>query len=73
MNLPKTSQHFKLEREKRQRDPVSAYLFIDEIVFLSLNYNKDFKSIELFQGKLLYKRYTDNTTFFLKMKNQYLY
>lgn len=28
MNTGKTSQYFKLEREARQGDPISAYLFV---------------------------------------------
>ena len=71
INGGKTSQYFKLERGTRQRDPISAYLFILalEIVFLILKRNKNIKGIELFQQEFLYTAYADDTTFFLKEEN----
>ena len=53
-----TTNYSKLERGTRQGEPLSAYLFILKKKSLNV-YNNDF----------LYTAYTDDTTFFYKMKN----
>ena len=65
-----TTKYFKLEKGRRQGDPISAYLFILvlETVFLSIKENKKIKGLNLFNHTFLYTAYADDTTFLLKEK-----
>ena len=64
----KNSKYFKLERETRQGDPISAYLFIIvlETVFRIIKETSNIEGFEIFQKKFIYTAYTKDTTFFLK-------
>ena len=66
-----TAKIFKLNREARQGDPVSAYLFIlaFEILFLLIKKNPQIKGLNIFDHCYLYSAYADDTTFFLKDVN----
>ena len=68
INGGKTSKYFKLERETRQGDPISAYLFIIvlETVFRIIKETSNIEGFEIFQKKFIYTAYTKDTTFFLK-------
>ena len=46
----KTTPYFKLERGTRQRDTISAYLFIiaSEVVFSLIKANHDIESLQIF-------------------------
>ena len=63
-----TIQYFNLERDARQGDPVSVYLFILmlEILFLFIQKHPEIKGIEIFEHCFFYTAYADETTFFLK-------
>ena len=63
INGGNTTKYSKLEKDTRQGDPISAYLFILvlEILFLCIKQNKN---VCVF----LYTAYADHTTFFLKDK-----
>ena len=66
INGGKTSKYFKLERGTRQRDPISAYLFILVLeFFIMIKTNKLIKGLSLFDYDFLYTAYADDTTFFL--------
>ena len=49
INGGNTTKYFKLERGTRQRDPISAYLFILvlEVVFMLMKQNKNIKGLNL--------------------------
>ena len=61
-------KYSKLEKGKRQDDPISTYLFILvlEIVFLSIKENKNIKGLNIFNHTFLQAAYVDNTAFFSK-------
>ena len=63
-------KYFKLYKGTRQRDPISAYLFILvlQIVFNLIKQNKDIHGLLFFDHTFLYTPYADYTTFFLKDK-----
>ena len=65
-----TTNYFKLEKGTRQRDQISAYLFILnlEIVFLFNKKSKKINGLNIFNKTFLYTAYADDTTFFLKDK-----
>ena len=65
-----TTQYFHLEREVRQGDPISAYIFILSLEVLSflVRNNKDIKGLNSFYHLLLYTAYADDTTFFPENK-----
>ena len=68
INGGKTSKYFKLERETRQGDPISAYLFIIvlEVVFRIIKETSNIEGFEIFQEKFIYTAYAIDTAFFLK-------
>ena len=68
INERKTSKYFKLERGKRQGDPIYAYLFIIvlEVVFRIIRETSNIEGFEIFQKKFVYTADADDTTFFLK-------
>ena len=63
-----TTNYFKLERNTRHGDPVSAYLFILvlEIAFLFILQNRNIKGLHIFENTILHIAQANNTTFFLK-------
>ena len=65
-----TTKYFKLNRDTRQSDPISTYLFIHvlEIVFNLIKRNKDIYGSTFFDHTFLYTVYANDTTFFLKDK-----
>ena len=74
INSGSTTSYFKLVRDARQGDPISAYLFILalEIVFIMLKENNRVKGIDIFDHTFLYTAYADDTTFFLRNKESVL-
>ena len=70
INGGNTTQYFHLEREARQGDPISAYIFILALEVLSflVRNNKDIKGLNIFDHLFLYTAYADDTTFFLESK-----
>ena len=66
INGSKTTPYFKLERGTRQRDPISAYLFILalEVVFSLIKANPDIKGLQFFSHTFLYSADADDSTFF---------
>ena len=68
INGGKTSKYFKLERETRQGDPISTYLFIIvlEVVFRIIKETSNIEGFEIFQEKFIYTAYAIDTAFFLK-------
>ena len=68
INGGKTTPYFKLERETRQGDPISAYLFIIalEVFFYLIKANPDIEVLQFFSHTFLYSAYADDTTFFLR-------
>ena len=68
INGANTKKYSKLEKGKRQDDPISTYLFILvlEIVFLSIKENKNIKGLNIFNHTFLQAAYVDNTAFFSK-------
>ena len=64
------TKYFKLQKDARQDDTISAYLFILclEIVFILIKANKRVKGINIFKHTSLYSAYADDTTFFLRNK-----
>ena len=65
-----TTKYFKLDKGKRQVDPVSACLFVLvlKIVFNLIKQKKDIDGPTFFDHTFLYTAYADDTTFFLKDK-----
>ena len=53
-----------VKRGSCQGDPVSAYLFMLEILCPSIKKHPEIKGIEIFEHCLLYTAYADITTFF---------
>ena len=74
LNSGTTTKYFKLKKGTRQRDPVSAFLFILalEIVFLIIKANQSIKLFNIFDYDFLYTAYADYTTFFIRNKNSVL-
>ena len=62
-----TTKYFKLQKGARQRDPISAYLFILvlEIAHIFIKENKNIKGINVFDNIFLYSAYPDDRSFFL--------
>ena len=62
-----TTKYLKLEKDIKQGDPISAYLFILvlEIAFLYSKENKNVKGINIFNNVFTYSAYVDDTTFFV--------
>ena len=71
INAGTTTKYFKLNREARQGDPISAYLFISafETLFLIIKENPHIKGLSIFDHCYLYSAYAADTTFFLKDVN----
>ena len=62
-----TTKYFRLEREARQGDPISAYLFILALeIFFFNQFNKNIDGINIFNHEYLYTASADDATFFLK-------
>ena len=63
-----TTKYFKLERGARQRDPISANLFIlvFEVIFAVIKSNQNINKLKIFEHDFLYTAYTDDTTLFAK-------
>ena len=68
INGGKTTKYFKLERDARQGNPISAYLFVLvlEIFFILIKNNPKVKGLNIFKHEFLYNAYANDTTFFLK-------
>ena len=64
------ASYFHLEKDARQGDSVSAYLFILclEVSFLLVKANHKMPGMNISQYTYLYIAYADDTTFFLKNK-----
>ena len=62
------TKYFGLEKDARQGDPVSVYLFILAlgIVFLLIKSDSLIKGIKVFDYVFLYTAYADDSMFFLK-------
>ena len=58
-----TTLYFKLEKDARQGDPISAYLFIIalEIIFAMIKSNPNIKGLNIFNHNYLYTAYTGDT------------
>ena len=63
-----TTTYFHLEREAKQGDPISVYLFVLalELFFILIKSNKNIHGTNIFNHDFLYTAYADDTTFFLK-------
>ena len=71
INGRKTSRYFKLEKDARESDPISVYLFILvlEIFFIFVKNKPKVKGLNIFKHKFLNTAYADDTTFFVKDRN----
>ena len=56
INGGNTAKYFKFEKDKRQGDPVPAYLFILFIIFVSVKENKNLKGINITISPYIYIR-----------------
>ena len=56
INGGNTAKYFKFEKDKRQGDPVPAYLFILFIIFVSVKENKNMKGINITISPYIYIR-----------------
>ena len=72
MNDGKATLYFKLERETRQRDPLSAYFFILrlEVVFTFIYANHNIEGLQFIA--ITYFAYADDTNFVPKAINQHM-
>ena len=63
-----TTTYFHLEREAKQGDPISVYLFVLalELFFISIKSNKNIHGINIFNLDFLYTAYADDTNFLFK-------
>ena len=70
-NGGKTSKYFKLERQTRQGDPISADLLIIVLgaVFQIIKVTSNIEGFDIFQKNITYTAYTYDATFFLKILN----
>ena len=70
-NGGKTSKYFKLERQTRQGDPISADLLIIVLgaVFQRIKETSNIEGFDIFQKNITYTAYTYDATFFLKILN----
>ena len=70
LNGGKTTRYFKLERDTRDGDPISAYLYILvlEIAFILLKTN-NIEDLNILNHNFLYTAYADDTTVFIKNIN----
>ena len=70
-NGGKTSKYFKLERQTRQGDPISADLLIIVLgaVFQIIKETSNIEGFDIFQKNITYTAYTYDATFFLKILN----
>ena len=68
INGGQATNYFKLEIGARQRDPLSAYLFILvlEIAFIKIKRNPNIKSLNVCNNDFLYTACADDTTFSLQ-------
>ena len=66
-----TTKYFRLEKVKRQGNPVSAYLFMLclGILFMLIKNNENIEGIKTFENTFFYNAHAVNSTFFLKDKN----
>ena len=57
INGGNTTKYFKLQKDARQGDPISTYLFISclEIVFTLIKANKRVKGIDIFEHTYVYQ------------------
>ena len=62
-----TTPYFNLKKDARQRDPISAYLFIFalEVLFKLIKNNTDIRRITVFNHAFLYTAFADDSIFFL--------
>ena len=70
-NGGKTSKYFKLEKQTRQGDPISADLLIIVLgaVFQIIKETSNIEGFDIFQKNITYTAYTYDATFFLKILN----
>ena len=70
-NGGKTSKYFKLERQTRQGDPISADLLIIVLgaVFQIIKETSNIEGFDIFQKNITHTAYTYDATFFLKILN----
>ena len=66
-----TTQYFKLKKEARQGDLISAYMLVlvSEAVFWVIKSNKNTKDLNILNHEFLFTAYADNAILFLKDKN----
>ena len=62
-----TTRYFNLEKDARQGDPISAYLFILalEVCYELIRNNADIKRLTIFNNAFLYTSFADDSTFSL--------
>ena len=68
INSGKTTQYFQLNRGARQRDPISAYLFIVamEALFTLIKNTEKIQGLHILNYRFLYSSFADDSTFFLR-------
>ena len=62
-----TTRYFNLEKDARQGDPISAYLFILalEVLFELIKNDGEIRGVTIFNHAFLYTAFADDSTFFL--------